>query len=139
MSVLNQYFTHNPNMNSANLSSTLLLYRYRLTQSLMYTAGSSPPRSTSCTSHVHGRGSDPQLAPDGLRAEGRGVRVCPDSRRAREPQVVSAIFDGLTRVDEAVAMVLHVCTADFKLKQLLVSLVTVAKHMDGQEMSTLFL
>ena len=52
--------------------------------------------------------------------------------------MVSAVFDGLTRVGEAVAMILRFCTANFKLKQLLVSFVTVAKHMDidGQEMST---
>ena len=36
MSGLNQYFTDNPNIVGANMSNSTLLYRYRLTQSFMY-------------------------------------------------------------------------------------------------------
>jgi hypothetical protein len=139
MSGLNQYFIDNPNMGGANLSNATLLYRYRLTQSFMY-SGIEPSKidhlrplltraGEAATHSSHLMPFVPKVEADEF------ARILDEL----ENQVVSALFDGETRVGEAVAMILRFCTADFKLQQLLVSFVTVAKHMDGQEMSTLFL
>lgn len=54
-------------------------------------------------------------------------------------QWVTIIFDGTTRVGEALAVVARFCTADFRITYRLLALKTAEKHMTGAEMSGLLL
>ena len=59
-------------------------------------------------------------------------------KRLREEikgQKVTVIFDGTTRLDEAIVVLLRWCPADFSGVQMrLVTVATAEKHMDGPEL-----
>ena len=52
---------------------------------------------------------------------------------------VTAIFDGTTRVGEALNVILRWCTADFYVVQRLVAFVTLQKHMNASQMANLLM
>lgn len=51
-----------------------------------------------------------------------------------EGETFCLIFDGTTRVGEALAVVVRYCTADFHVRQRLIALQTAEKHMSGGEL-----
>lgn len=60
-------------------------------------------------------------------------------KKELEGQSQCPIFDGTTRVGEALAVVAHYCTEDFHIKHRLIALTTAAKYMSGAGLSGMLL
>lgn len=139
MSGLSQWCAANPDHKGTNVKIETQLWRYRLTESFM-AAGIEPSKINRMRTVLQ-RGNEVSTDCSHLMSMVPKVEADEFERIHNEllNQVVSAIFDGETRVGEAMALILRFCTADFRLHQVLVAFVTAEKHMNAQEMTNLFM
>lgn len=132
---LEDYFKEHPQEQTATLSKDVQLYRYRTVEALLgngiplnKVGGLRPLLERSgiaLTDHSHLASMVPRL----LEREKKRLK------KELHGQYITFVFDGTTRLGEAVNVVCRYCPSDFKaIEQRLVSFATMKKHMNGNEL-----
>ena len=129
---LSEYFKANPKDEMSSLPPDVLLYRYNVMETFL-AAGLPPSKIDDLKGLLRGDVVGSSHMKDFIPK----VEAF-EFQRLREEikgQKVTVIFDGTTRLGEAIAVLLRWCPSDFgSIQMRLVTLQTAEKHMDGAEL-----
>ena len=135
-----RHFEQNADAQGHTLPSDVHVYRWRVVESFMF-AGI-PLAKTDMLRHLLERANYPLTHSSHL---GQDYIPLIEEREIKRvvkellKQHFSLIFDGTTRLGEAINMVTRFITDDFQIRQRLVAFKTLAKHTDGDGLCRLIL
>ena len=134
---LTEHFKTNPSETMASMSPDELTYRFNVVETFL--AAGLPP---SKIDELKGLFRESVPCDERMRLFVPKVEAFEFERLKRElkGQKVTVIFDGTTRLGEAIAVLLRWCPDDFSgIQMRLVTLGTTEKHMDGPELGAFIL
>ena len=129
---LSDYFRNHPTEKYATLDESTLLWRFDVMETFLG-AGLAPSKIDALAGLLKGSVPGSQE----MRCFIPKVELFEMKRLRKEfeGQKVTVIFDGTTRLGEAIAILLRWCPKDFSgIQQRLVTFATTEKHMDGLEL-----
>lgn len=129
---LHEYFKKHPREKDSSVDDECQLYRWRAVEACMY-AGIPLSKVDTMRTLLERGGTVSLTASSNLGTYIPKIEMFEYERLMNElkGQSVCLIYDGTTRLGECTAVLMRWCTHDFQLKQRLIALRTVKRHMSG--------
>lgn len=140
MNIISDHFTRESDAVGKTLPKETQAYRWRVVETFLY-AGIPMSKVDDCRSLLERQGTS-LVCQSNLKATFIPLISDREIKRLKEEikgQACSLIFDGTTRLGEAINFILRWTSADFKIEQRLVRFVTAAKHVNGDGLYRLFM